>query len=166
MTNKKFWEQLIAYFPWYDTGHIENDASKNSYIVACVFVTAVTFLLSRCLAMIWENTQTHTHTATWSHKPTLFFKIRKSRLKRGQRKKINEGMDIWRENEEDRDNGKMKDRKRKEEWEVKCERKDKGNGIWKGRRRIRERQKERDENEVQKGKAMKRIDKRTRNKER
>jgi hypothetical protein len=27
--NKKFWEELIASFPWYDTGHIENDASNN-----------------------------------------------------------------------------------------------------------------------------------------
>jgi hypothetical protein len=47
---KKFWEELIAYFPWIDTGHIENDASNNSSIVACVFVTAVTLLPSRCLA--------------------------------------------------------------------------------------------------------------------
>jgi hypothetical protein len=36
--NKKFWEELIAYFPRYDTGHIENDAYNNSSIVACVFV--------------------------------------------------------------------------------------------------------------------------------
>jgi hypothetical protein len=50
--NKKFWEELIAYFPWNVTGHIENDASNNSSIVACVFVTAVTFLQSRCLATI------------------------------------------------------------------------------------------------------------------
>jgi hypothetical protein len=119
-TNKKFWEELIAYFPWCDTGHIENDASNNSSIVACVFVTAVTFLPSLCLATIrgflpsrclatiggflpsrclatigvflpsrclatirgflpsscletiGEDTQTHTHTATWSHKPTIF----------------------------------------------------------------------------------------------
>jgi hypothetical protein len=34
--NKKIWEELIAYFPLYDTGHIENDASNNSSIVACV----------------------------------------------------------------------------------------------------------------------------------
>jgi hypothetical protein len=33
-------------------GHIENDATKNVSIVARVFVTAVTFLLSRCLATI------------------------------------------------------------------------------------------------------------------
>jgi hypothetical protein len=52
VNNKKFWEELIAYFPLYDTGHIENDASNNSSIVACVFVTAVTFLPSRCLATI------------------------------------------------------------------------------------------------------------------
>jgi hypothetical protein len=51
-TNKKFWEELIAYFPLYEMGHIKNDASNNSSIVACVFVTAVTFLPSRCLATI------------------------------------------------------------------------------------------------------------------
>jgi hypothetical protein len=32
--NKKFWEELIAYFPWYDTNRIENDASNNSSISA------------------------------------------------------------------------------------------------------------------------------------
>jgi hypothetical protein len=46
--NKTFSEELIAYFPWYDTGHIENDATNNSSIVACAFITAVTFLPSRC----------------------------------------------------------------------------------------------------------------------
>jgi hypothetical protein len=50
--NKKFWEELIVYFPWYDTGHIENDASNNSSIVSCVFVTVITFLASRCLVTI------------------------------------------------------------------------------------------------------------------
>jgi hypothetical protein len=50
--NSKFWEELIACFPWYDTGHIENDASNNYSIVACIFVTAVTFLPCRCLATI------------------------------------------------------------------------------------------------------------------
>jgi hypothetical protein len=90
--NKKFWEELIAYFPWYDTGHIENDTSNNSSIVTCVFVTAVTFLPSRCLATIgrflpsrWLATiggiHTHTQTATWSHKPTLFFQNKDSRLR-------------------------------------------------------------------------------------
>jgi hypothetical protein len=47
--NKNFWEELIAYFLWYDTGHIENDASNNS-VAASVFFTAVTFLPSCCLA--------------------------------------------------------------------------------------------------------------------
>jgi hypothetical protein len=67
--NKNFWEELIAYFPWYDTGHIENGASNNSSIVACVFVTAVTFLPSRCLATIegflpslWLTTMSGIHT--------------------------------------------------------------------------------------------------------
>jgi hypothetical protein len=44
IVHKKFWEELIAYFPWYDSGRIENDASNNSSIIACVFVTAITFL--------------------------------------------------------------------------------------------------------------------------
>jgi hypothetical protein len=101
INNKKFWEELTAYFPWYDTGHIENDASKYSCIVACVFVTAVTFQPSPCLATIvgflsnlclatirellpnrcrttiGEGIHRHTRTATWSHKPTLFFQNRK-----------------------------------------------------------------------------------------
>jgi hypothetical protein len=54
-----FWGELIAYFPWYDTGRIENDASNNSSIVACVFVTAVRFLPSRCLATIGEFLPSH-----------------------------------------------------------------------------------------------------------
>jgi hypothetical protein len=41
-----------AHFPWYDTGHVENDVSNNYSIVECVFVTAVTFLPSRFLATI------------------------------------------------------------------------------------------------------------------
>jgi hypothetical protein len=97
--NRKFWEELIAYFPSYDMGHIENDVSNNSSNVACVFVTAVTILPSSCVATIGgffteplpsnnrEGIHRHTHTrarihthretATWSHKPSLFFKIRK-----------------------------------------------------------------------------------------
>jgi hypothetical protein len=39
----KFWVELNAYFPWYHTARIENDASNNSSVVAYVFVTAVTF---------------------------------------------------------------------------------------------------------------------------
>jgi hypothetical protein len=50
--NKKFWEELIAYFPWYDTDCTENEGTNNSSIVACVVVTAVTFLPSGCLATI------------------------------------------------------------------------------------------------------------------
>jgi hypothetical protein len=95
--NKKFWKELTDYFPSYDTGHTENDASSNSSIVACVFVTAVTclsrrclasiggFLPSRCLATTEGYTDTHTHTnttATWSHEPTFLNK--ESRLKSTQ----------------------------------------------------------------------------------
>jgi hypothetical protein len=42
-------KNLSPVFLRYDTGRIENDASNNSSIVACVFVAAVTFLPSHCL---------------------------------------------------------------------------------------------------------------------
>jgi hypothetical protein len=97
--NKNFWEELIAYFPYYDTGHIENEESKIFSILACVIVNAVTFLTTRYLATAgaflpsrcqatmkgifieqWlsndkrdTHTHTHTQTATWSHIHTLFF---------------------------------------------------------------------------------------------
>jgi hypothetical protein len=61
--NKKFREELIAYFLSYDTGHSENDASKKSSIIECVFVIAIMFLLSRCLATIGRIYR-HTQTAT------------------------------------------------------------------------------------------------------
>jgi hypothetical protein len=34
--DKKFWKELIADIPCYDTGHIENYVSNNSSIVACI----------------------------------------------------------------------------------------------------------------------------------
>jgi hypothetical protein len=49
--SKKFWEELTAYYPWYGKDRKENDASHN-YIVACVFVTAVNFLLRSYLPTI------------------------------------------------------------------------------------------------------------------
>jgi hypothetical protein len=79
--NKKFREELIAYFPWYDTDHIENDASNNSSIVARVFLTLVPFLTSRCLAMIGEYTDTHTHTGSNMISYFYFFQNKESRLK-------------------------------------------------------------------------------------
>jgi hypothetical protein len=41
---------------WYDTDLIEYDESNNSFIVACVFVSVVMFLPSRCVATIEECT--------------------------------------------------------------------------------------------------------------
>jgi hypothetical protein len=52
--HKKFWEELISYFPWDNKGHIENDASNNSSIIVRIFVTAIKFLPSRFLATIGE----------------------------------------------------------------------------------------------------------------
>jgi hypothetical protein len=73
--NKKFWEELLAYFPWYDMGHIENDASNNFSIVACVFVTAVTSLRSRCLATIGGYTYRHRLMGGIFSLLSLFWKI-------------------------------------------------------------------------------------------
>jgi hypothetical protein len=50
--NNKFWEELIAYFLWYDMDRIENHASNNYSIVACVIDATVRFLPSRCVATI------------------------------------------------------------------------------------------------------------------
>jgi hypothetical protein len=48
--NKKFWEELFAYFLLNDTDSTRNEVSNNSSIVAYAFVARVTFLPSRCLA--------------------------------------------------------------------------------------------------------------------
>jgi hypothetical protein len=76
--NRKLWEELLVHFPWYDTDLIENNASKNS-IVAWVFVAAVTFLPSRCLATI-SDTRTWislyetwcVYHGTWTHSSAYF----------------------------------------------------------------------------------------------
>jgi hypothetical protein len=51
LPKKKFWEELIAYFPWYVTDRNKN-GPNNSSILACVFIIVATFLPSRCLATI------------------------------------------------------------------------------------------------------------------
>jgi hypothetical protein len=56
----KLWEELTAYFPGQNTDRTENDALNNSNTVACVLVSAVMLLLSRCLATIGEYTCGHT----------------------------------------------------------------------------------------------------------
>lgn len=39
--NNNFWEDPVAYVPRNHTDRIENNASKNSFIFACVYVDAV-----------------------------------------------------------------------------------------------------------------------------
>jgi hypothetical protein len=60
--NKKFWEELIAYFPLIRHGPQRLLLDNYSSIVVCVFVAAVTISLpSRCLATIGKihiDTQT------------------------------------------------------------------------------------------------------------
>jgi hypothetical protein len=41
----------MAYFPSYDLERIENDASNNFYIFACVFIAAVMFIPNHCLVI-------------------------------------------------------------------------------------------------------------------
>jgi hypothetical protein len=51
MLNKKFWEEVIAYFPSIRHGpHIKR--RTNNSIILCVFFAAVTFLPCRFLATI------------------------------------------------------------------------------------------------------------------
>jgi hypothetical protein len=57
---KKFWGELIAYFPLNDTERIENEASNKSSVAECVFVAAVMFLPSRCSVTVGEFTYGHT----------------------------------------------------------------------------------------------------------
>jgi hypothetical protein len=57
---KKFWEELST-FLYYDTVLIENDASNNSSIVACVFLATVTFLPSLRLVTTGGYWCTHKH---------------------------------------------------------------------------------------------------------
>jgi hypothetical protein len=45
--NKKFWEELIAYFPWFDT-------ERPTIVIAWVVIAGVMFLPSRCLAIVGE----------------------------------------------------------------------------------------------------------------
>jgi hypothetical protein len=60
--NKKFWEEQIAYFHSIQHGSHRNGVSKNSSVVAHVFIAAGTYLPSRCLATIGgKHIQTHRH---------------------------------------------------------------------------------------------------------
>jgi hypothetical protein len=51
-SHSKFWVELIAHFPSHCTDSTDKDATKINYIVACVFVAAVTFSRSHCPATI------------------------------------------------------------------------------------------------------------------
>jgi hypothetical protein len=53
--NKKFCEEIIAHFPWYDTGLHRKRRVQQLYF-SCIFIAAVAFLPSRCLAAIGEWT--------------------------------------------------------------------------------------------------------------
>jgi hypothetical protein len=50
--DKKFWEELIAYYLLIQRGPRRKDVSNNSSIAACAFVATGTCLPSRCLAKI------------------------------------------------------------------------------------------------------------------
>jgi hypothetical protein len=61
--NKKFWETLIVRFPLIRHGPHRKRRVQEFFIVSCVFVAAVTFSPSRCLAT--NEGQTYRHTDWW-----------------------------------------------------------------------------------------------------
>jgi hypothetical protein len=84
INNKKFWEELIAYFPLYDTGHIENDTfSILFYCCACIRYRGNVSteplpsndrgIFTEPLCSNDKGIHIHTQTATWSHKLTFIF---------------------------------------------------------------------------------------------
>jgi hypothetical protein len=95
MKNNKFWEELIACFPWYDTGCNEKRRIQQFFcccMCICYHGNISTELLpSKDRGIFTEplpskdmgDTQAHTHTQTaiWSHKPTSCFQNKESRLK-------------------------------------------------------------------------------------
>jgi hypothetical protein len=74
LSKKPVWNQVAR-----KTRRIENDASNNSSIVACI-IDAGKCLLSRCLAT--TEGDTHRYRVGRSHKPLLLFKIGEVGLKR------------------------------------------------------------------------------------
>jgi hypothetical protein len=60
----------------YDKDRIENDSSKSSPIFTCVFVAAVKFLPSRCLATVgYKRTDTQTHGRDVRSTPLRFAQV-------------------------------------------------------------------------------------------
>jgi hypothetical protein len=72
--NRKFWEELIAYFPVIRHGPHRKRRVQLFFYSACVFVAAVTFSPSRCLVTIGKYTYRHTDWwgGLWS---TIFWDI-------------------------------------------------------------------------------------------
>jgi hypothetical protein len=109
---KKFWEELIAYLIWHGPRwkrrnqqffcccmyirYWNNVSTKplpsndREFLPSRCLATIGEFLPSHCLATIGEflpsrclaTIRTHTQTATWSHKPTVFIQNKESRLKK------------------------------------------------------------------------------------
>jgi hypothetical protein len=70
--NKKFWEELIAYFPLIRRDRKENDVSSNSSIATCVLVAAGMCLPNRCLATaVGIHIQTQRHVSSCSNMPAF-----------------------------------------------------------------------------------------------
>jgi hypothetical protein len=58
--NKKLWEEIIAYFLWYDTDRIENNRSSYSSVVGCLFAARMC-IFSSCLTNNDRGTHVQTH---------------------------------------------------------------------------------------------------------
>jgi hypothetical protein len=61
---------------------------------AVIYVPSFIKICSGIQKLIWGDTQTYTQTATWSHKPTLFFQNKESRLKRDVDLKMWNGQEL------------------------------------------------------------------------
>jgi hypothetical protein len=66
--NKTFWEERIAYIPWYDTSHVSTEPLPSND----------RGIFTEPLPRNDKGGYPDIQTTKWSHKPTQFFKIRKA----------------------------------------------------------------------------------------
>jgi hypothetical protein len=63
--SKKFWEELIAYFPSYDKDHIDDNTCIQQFFYSCVFVAMVMTLPNFFLPRMGGYTYRHRDCCVW-----------------------------------------------------------------------------------------------------